>query len=261
MSIIRIVTPFNIDLEFRIANFPRRVLAWFIDILIISGYYYAMDEWVVPNLSGSEDTHTASWLFFEIIPVMLYMLISEIMMNGQTLGKKLVGIKIIDKLGQEATLGQFFIRWLMSLGNIFIYCIPMVISSPLAFIFFCGIVYLPDGISMLVSAHGQRLGDLAAGTVVIDANYVPDITQTIYQEIEVTDYKPLYPQVMRLTDRDINGIRNLLQMKLTRDTENYMQQVVYKIKQVLNIEDDAHGPDFLQQLLHDYNFIISKDVN
>ncbi len=64
------------------------------------------------------------------------------------------------------------------------------------------------------------------------------------------------PQVMRLTDRDINGIRNLLDVqRRNRDNETYMQQVVYKIKNVLNIESDLQGYDFLRQLLYDYNFL------
>ena len=39
MASITVGTPFNIDLEFKIAAFGKRLLAWFIDIVIICVYY------------------------------------------------------------------------------------------------------------------------------------------------------------------------------------------------------------------------------
>ena len=96
--------------------------------------------------------------------------------------------------------------------------------------------------------------------MVIDANYKPDINETIYQEIEVLDYVPVFPQVMRLTDRDINGIRNLLDVqRKSKDNDNYTLQVVEKIKTVLKIESELEGYDFLRQLLYDYNFLAGKE--
>ena len=64
---------------------------------------------------------------------------------------------------------------------------------------------------------------------------------------------------MKLTDRDINGIRNLLYMKEgSKDTNMYMGQVVMRIKEVLKIESDLEMRDFLWQLLQDYNFLTRK---
>jgi hypothetical protein len=117
------------------------------------------------------------------------------------------------------------------------------------------ILYLPDFLCVVISAKSQRIGDLAAGTVVIDNNYVPNISETIYLDIGQDNYKPLFPEVMRLTDRDINGIRNLISNKrMSKDTEFYMVQVAEKIKNVLSIESDMVPFDFLHQLLGDYNY-------
>jgi hypothetical protein len=64
---------------------------------------------------------------------------------------------------------------------------------------------------------------------------------------------------MRLTDRDINGIRNLVYTKRPgRETEAYMEQVAEKIKTVLGIESNMFYVDFLEQLLFDYNYYTTK---
>ena len=64
---------------------------------------------------------------------------------------------------------------------------------------------------------------------------------------------------MRLTDRDINGIRNMLDVKrITPESENYMYKISARIESVLSIKSDQEPYEFLSQLLRDYNFLTSK---
>lgn len=260
MAIITIGTPFNIDLEFRIASFGKRMLAWLVDIVIISLYFYLMIIFIYPLLNKGEAASSAAIIFVIIIPVLLYQMIFELFANGQTIGKMAAGIKVIDREGREPTFGQYLIRWVLCIGNLFIYVLPYMLLAQPAFIIFFLIVYLPDFLTVVISAKSQRIGDFAAGTVVIDKNYRSNINETIYLQIENKDYKPLFPQVMRLNDRDINGIRNLIQIKRPgKDTEAYTRQVVDKIKTVLEVETYLEGYDFLEQLLRDYNYYTSKN--
>lgn len=255
MASITIGTPFNIDLEFKTAAVGKRLLAWFVDITIICIYYVLVMLFIFPMFGINEGVGTAAVLFMVVIPVLLYQLLFELMMNGQTLGKKLAGIKVIDTQGREPTWGQYIIRWILCIGNLFIFIIPyFILSNPFLMLVFM-IVYLPDFLSVIISAKGQRLGDFAAGTVVIDSNYRSNINETIYLEIDAKVYEPLFPEVMRLSDRDINGIRNLLQIKnRNRETDSYIVDVAQKIKNVLAIESDLYPLDFLEQLLKDYNY-------
>ncbi len=255
MASITIGTPFNIDLEFKIAAFGKRVMAWFIDISVICVYYVLVLLFIFPLFGLGEGIRTAAMLFAIVLPVLLYQLFCELMLNGQTLGKKVAGIKVIDTEGREPTWGQYILRWILCIGNLFIFIVPYyILSNPFLLIFFM-IVYLPDFLSVVISAKNQRLGDFAAGTVVIDSNYRANINETIYLEIDDKEYEPVFTQVMRLSDRDINGIRNLLQIKnRTKDTDHYIIDVSQKIKKVLEIESDLYPLDFLEQLLKDYNF-------
>jgi len=259
MSIITIGTPFNIDLEFKIATFNKRLLAWLIDIVVICTYYYLMLRFIYPLAGMRNGVSSAASLLLVIIPVMAYQLMFELFLNGQTIGKMAVGIKVIDKEGQEPTLGQYITRWILCIGNLFVYIIPYILLASPAFMIFFMVLYLPDFLTMVISAKSQRIGDFAAGTVVIDKNYKANINETIYLEIEDTGYKPLFPQVMRLTDRDINGIRNLLNTKRpTREIDHYTIDVAQKIKTVLGIQTDMYAVDFLEKLLQDYNYFINN---
>lgn len=260
MAIITIETPFNIDLEFKIATVGKRAMAWLVDIVIICLYYYLMLRIIYPTFRMGEAIESSAAIFLIVMPVLLYQLLSEIFFNGQTIGKRVAGIKVIDREGHEPTWGQYTIRWILSIGNLFLYIVPYIILlSPGAMIFFM-ILYLPDFLCIVISPKGQRIGDHAAGTVVIDSKYEANISETIYLEIENKDYEPLFPQVMRLSDRDINGIRNLLKMKAqSADNTHYTIEVAQKIKRVLGIESDLYPTDFLEQLLKDYNFIAGKE--
>jgi len=71
--------------------------------------------------------------------------------GGQTLGKKAMGIKVVNKDGTEIDMAESLIRNILR------------IVDYLPFFYILGIIMI------LVTDSGQRIGDLAAGTVVRDA--------------------------------------------------------------------------------------------
>ena len=241
MSVITVTTPFNIDLEFRIAAFHKRLLAWMIDIVLIYTYMIIMEKYVVRPLSFYDSLGSTASILIIAVPAALYHLLCEVFMNGQSIGKKALGIKVLDINGNEATLSQYLLRWSFRLFDMLItFCAGAVLSTAL-------------------SKNSQRLGDLVAGTVVIDQRARTDISDTIYLELAEDDYQPVFTEVMKLSDRDINGIRNLLDTKgSSKDTEIYMAQVAQRIRDVLKIQTDLAPRELLQQLLKDYNFLTSK---
>ncbi len=264
MALFTVSTPFNIDLEFSLAAFHKRMFAWLIDLLIILIYSYIMLFFVYDNVSGSLDDYDSKFrvetvlrLFTITIPIMLYHLLFEVFMNGKSPGKWFMGIQVMNKEGAAASFSQLVLRWILFLPNYFLLAV-MYIYMPtylLVLALILGIAALPDVISIAVSANSQRLGDLAAGTVLVDTRYHMNIAETIYMEVEDRDYQPVYPQVLKLSDRDINGIRNLLDGKVTRDSENYILRVAYRIEEVLNIKMNSEPFAFLQTLLKDYNYL------
>ncbi|HQD11034.1 MAG TPA: hypothetical protein PLQ65_15290, partial [Flavihumibacter sp.] len=107
------------------------------------------------------------------------------------------------------------------------------------------------------SNKSQRIGDLLAGTLVIDNRATSTWNDTAFMELE-TNYSPLFPEVMQLSDRDINTIKQLLLSATVKRNNDYLLRVSHRIKTVLKIESDQDELDFLETLLKDYNHLSSR---
>jgi len=264
LALLTINTPFNIDLEFSLAAFHKRMFAWLLDLLFMFIYSYFMMLFIMGNLSNerfridSLERWTIVLAFvLVVIPVLFYHLIFELLLNGRSPGKLILGLQVMNSEGASPTLSQYVLRWMLCLPN---YSLLLLLSiiNPAMFILVgmaLGMLSLPDVISIASSARSQRLGDLAAGTVVVDIRYKMNIGETIYMELEDTAYQPLFPQVLQLSDKDINGIRNLMSSKITKERENYILRVAYRIEEVLQIKMNGEPLVFLQTLLKDYNYL------
>ena len=116
MSLIQIETPFNIDLEFEIAEVYKRLFAYLIDFTILLLYFTSMKYFYYGgfNLAGVETlkSHMGLDILTISIPMLLYSLVCEVMMHGQTIGKKILNIRIISLDGGEPSLSQYTIRWI-----------------------------------------------------------------------------------------------------------------------------------------------------
>lgn len=260
MAKLNVLTPFNIELEFDIASLGRRALAYFIDIMVGVVYVLLLHLTILETAIEIEGLFDVSQFFLVILPLFFYHFFSEMLMNGQSLGKKIIGIRVVNKNGNAAGISQYLLRWILSLPNIMF--VPVVgyliwVSPWLGFITI-GILALPDAISYAVTKSGQRIGDLAANTVVVNTRHSIDIEQTIFREVSLdTGYQPKYPQVMRLTDKDINSLRNLLKQKRTKDLDTYTYRVAERIETVLKISNDsADQYHFFEELLTDYNYYV-----
>ncbi len=83
-----------------------------------------------------------------------YGIFFEWVWRGQTPGKRAMKLRVIDEQGLKLQFGQVVIRNLLR----------VVDSMPS--------LYLAGGLSSLITSKGQRLGDLAAGTIVVRAHSV-----------------------------------------------------------------------------------------
>jgi Predicted membrane protein/domain len=108
MSIIQISTPFNIDLEFEIAEFHKRLFAYIIDFFILILYLAIMKNLYYGGFNNVNRDILESHIGIDIltisVPMLLYSLVSEVLMHGQTIGKKIMKIRVISLEGGEPTL-------------------------------------------------------------------------------------------------------------------------------------------------------------
>ena len=79
-----------------------------------------------------------------------------------------------------------------------------------------------------------------------------------FREVE-ENYIPSFPEVMQLSDRDINSIRQVLSSTIRRhENQEYAGRIARKVQDALKIETTLHPVDFMELLLKDYNHLSAK---
>jgi uncharacterized RDD family membrane protein YckC len=160
-SAIQIETPEGVVFSYQLATPVTRALACAVDSTAATGMAY-----FAGRVANAAAIISADWASF--LGVVLYFVISvgyaivlEWRWHGQTVGKRLFGLRVIDVHGLRLQPSQIVLRNLLRLIDV----LPLF--------------YLVGGIAALLSRKGQRLGDLAANTVVAHERTweAPDLEQ------------------------------------------------------------------------------------
>src|SRR5665648_1019312 len=106
MDILKIDTLQNIDIEQPIASIGERIAATLLDMLFIMSY-----TMIVAFIAG--DLHSKTLMVIALIPASLYSIVSELAMNGQSWGKKILKIKVVKTDGTVTTFSSYFLRWIL----------------------------------------------------------------------------------------------------------------------------------------------------
>lgn len=274
MSIVRIPTNFNIDLEFEIPEFYRRFFALIIDLVVIYLYLIIAGA-IMRNLYSGNHSYSDNDLYdysflrlIFMVPVFVYHLFCEITMKGQSIGKKIMGIRVVSEGGSKPSISQFIIRWLLRVSDYTVILLIFLYASygPNVFIFIptlrwfalLAFVFLGADVVLVASSKkGQRLGDILAKTILIRTSTRGSITDTVF--IDVSDnYVPVFPQIMRLSDKDINAIKSILEISRKKGDFKIAEAASEKIKNHLQIQSSLSPFDFLEVLLKDYNYLSVK---
>ncbi len=271
MAVIKVPTNFNIEVDFEVPEFYRRLFSLIIDVLIeyfylrIAGEIYSSISSYSSFDRDSQYNMQAIGLLL-LLPVLLYHPVMEITMNGQSFGKKIMGIRVVNEIGGRPGISQFLIRWLLRISDLWIAVLLFImISNPdflrdaeSTFIILSALAFLITDIVLVVSSKkGQRIGDILAKTILIRTNLKGNIEDTIFIDI-ADNYVPSYPQIMHLSDKDINAIKSILETARKRGDYSMAESASIKIKNHLNIVSGLSPFDFLDILLKDYNYLSTK---
>jgi uncharacterized RDD family membrane protein YckC len=271
MGVIKVPTNFNIDVEFEIPEFYRRLLALLID-MVIEFFYFKIaleifksivENSYTRNVDQQNNLQAIAMLLF--LPILIYHIVLEITMNGQSIGKKILGIRVVNENGGRASISQFLIRWLLRVSDVWIVALILVLASTnfghdleSTFIIVGALAFLITDIALAATSQkGQRIGDILAHTILIKTNTHASIEETVFQEV-ADSYIPSFPQIMQLSDRDINAIKSILEASRKKADFNMAAAASEKIKAHLKIDSAMSPFDFLDVLLKDYNYLSIK---
>lgn len=233
MQTVSVRTTQNVVIDYPVASLGDRILAYFIDALIIIAYFIVC----VILIGFAEIGSVAIIISLITIPVFLYHLMFEIFMNGQSPGKRQMNIKVVRLDGTPATIGNYVIRWLMRIIEI------DILSGAMAMVV------------IVINGKGQRLGDIAAGTTVV--KLVEQKAVTAKEVFTLTDenYVPVFQQVIQLNDNDIELIQQALEVNRTTGNLRPVMAVTEKVKSNLGIQTDLPPVKFLYTIVKDYGHI------
>jgi uncharacterized RDD family membrane protein YckC len=258
MPSIQINTPFNLALDFEVAALHKRILAYLVDVIVLVIYAWGMKKFLDEILQVEYNRYGIEILLVSI-PMLLYAFVCELSMHGQSVGKKLLGIRVMSLEGGEPTVSQYLLRWATRFFEwplVFGFVFPNFwVIFQLFFVGFLGVFVV---IIIAVSKSNQRLGDLGAGTVVVDTRVKTYLHETVFLDISHKDYNVQFPEVMKLTDRDINTIKSILDVAARKGDFQLAANAAEKIKNHLKIQSAMSPFDFLEKVMMDYNYISTK---
>lgn len=234
-----IITNQFVRIDQSIASLGERMIAKLLDIILIVcsaiGVFY-----LVP---GSE-----WWIYLlASLAIWMYDFFWETFHDGQTPGKSIMKIRVVNQDGSRPTVGSYFMRWLLS--NIDMGC--------------CGIGIL----FILLTKKSQRLGDLAAGTIVIKLINVEALHISLDDFYYAKkDYIPQFEEAKNLSQAQVAVIEKTVYS--TNDEHNRQVEILAdKVAHFLNIQDKMNEwlskknnskENFLATILHDYQYYIME---
>lgn len=235
MQRVGIQTTQNVLIDYEVAGLGQRIGAFLLDSLVLGAYLFLL---FFINLKAGTLPVVVNFLLG--LPVFLYYLLCEIFLNGQSLGKRQLDIKVVRLDGTSPTLGNYLLRWVLRPVDIWFYGSVAILC-------------------ILIGGKGQRLGDIAAGTTVVQFRSRSLSTNApVYASDMPEDYVVRFPQVTRLSEEDVALIRETLARYRRTADPKPVQLMHEKAQEILEVETDMPPVKFLHILLKDYQYLTSQ---
>lgn len=236
MSHSDIITAQYVKIAQTPAGLGDRILARCIDYAIIVAYAISMVK-MLGLLTDIMPLPVTTSVIIVWLPCLLYTFVFEFFWHGQTPGKRIRHIRVVQRDGSRPGIGSIFLRWVCELVDIA--CSGV------------GIIFIA------FTRHGQRLGDLAAGTQVIHMARYQDYHVSLddFNHLRY-DYQPVYPEAARLSPGQADLISRTLYAPAGYEPAQ-VDRLADKVRSFLH-HDPADIPtsnaDYLVTILHDFQY-------
>jgi uncharacterized RDD family membrane protein YckC len=220
---LQIDTPENVAFDYHVAGIGSRFVAALVDTLLIVILQVLIFGTLILILVNTgldlESSSFSAWLIgiFGLISFLFlwgYYIFFEMLWNGQSPGKRWLGLRVIRMDGTPISLTESLIRNL----------VRIVDFLPAAYGF--GVV------TMFINSQSRRLGDLAAGTLVVHENAPISVQALGVMQVNAWHKMSLKPvsatdfPVERLNSQEVHLIEEFLQR---HEEMQHRQQLAFQI--------------------------------
>ncbi|PIF00522.1 MAG: transporter [Maribacter sp.] len=233
MEQFQIETAQNIGINQNTAHLGDRMLAYLIDSFVILAYTILM----IVMLVAMDIDFGDMWALYMLmgLPAFLYYLLLETFMDGKTIGKGLMKIRVVKLDGSKPGFSSYFVRWILRVIDV------SLTSGGLAVLM------------ILIRGNGQRIGDVAAGTTVISEKRRVGLKDTLLSELP-EDYVPKYPQVTVFDDRGMQTIKELYGRARRNGDHQVILLLSDQIRKVAQITTEEEPFHFVDTVIKDYSY-------
>ncbi len=241
MAQTNIITGQYVRLNMTAASVLSRITAWILDAVIMGTFAVLMYTLIFLIALGSR-TYSPAIMFFIILfitaPSLLYPFICEKYFKGQTIGKRVMNIRVVNLDGSRPTTGQLLLRWLLLLVD------GVMLGSSVGLL------------SIIFTRNSQRLGDLAAGTTVVRTRDYTSTNIRLYDfNYNDPNYRPFYREAVNLTWRQVETIANVLHSyQVSNRRDSLIPALAQKVQDILGVRPVMPPAQFLQTIVNDYYY-------
>ncbi len=242
MKTISFTTAQYVKIDYELAPAAYRVVASFLDVVLLLIYMLIVSLFLGSGIFNWEmnTTKEVASLFLVRLPWLLYSPIIEYLTNGRSLGKYIMGIRVVKANGETAGLREYFTRWIFRVVDIWV----------------GGFGFLAILLAGTTEKR-QRLGDIMANTVVIRTRDAQIYTLRDVLSIKNQDnHTTTYPAVVRFSDEDMLLIKNTIvrvQRYPNDANRNFAIELANETAQLIGLtETPSKRMEFLKTVLQDY---------
>lgn len=243
MQTIRVTTTQNIDIDYEVAGVGERIVAYIIDMGLFVAVIFAalIGIGISGSIKGTNDVLIGFTFIAYAALYVFYDLICETAMNGQSVGKRIMKIKVISLDGSRPRFGQYLMRWLFRI-------VDFLLSGGV-----CAVI------CVAVSDKAQRIGDMVAGTTLIRTSPRTKMNNIAFKP-EADNYQPVFAAAANLNEKDIELINEVINNYIKSRNSVLVYNMAQRIKELLGVTPPPEMNDmlFLQTIIKDYSHIIAQ---
>lgn len=236
---LTVVTPEGVHFRLPLAGPAVRLYALLLDIAIVLGGVTSLGYLLYWIFAKAPGFGVMVITLVEFAIGFAYGALLEGLWNGQTIGKRLFHLRVIDQSGLPLRTEQAWVRNLMSVFD----------ALPFA--------YLVGGISVLSSPLMQRFGDRVAGTLVVRETPLAAPAEEIWSQQKYNSFLNYPSAAMRLRRAATPELASLIQDALRRRNElaPYARREIYRELASYVQDEIASFPDELIEILSDEQYL------